>query len=122
MVGHTLTVYVEGVNKAGGDIGILLFNSERGWPETNSAAYRKMEVPTHPGTVVFKIENLPAGTYALSLAHDVNRNRKLDRNWFGKPTEQWGLSNNPHAYLKPPPFSKSQFSFTQDSEIHIRMQ
>jgi uncharacterized protein (DUF2141 family) len=120
--GYTLTVIVEGVDQRDGNIGVLVFNSPKGWAEDRSAAFRDMAVPAHPGTVTLTVPNLPAGEYALSLVHDVNKNHKLDRNFVGKPTEQWGLSNNPHATLKTPGYEKCTFKLKGDQEIHITMQ
>ena len=119
---YTLTVTVENVNKDGGNIGVLVFNSTRGWPEDRFAALKDIVVPAHPGTVTVTVPNLPAGDYALAIAHDVNRNHKVDRNMFGVPKEQWGMSNNPHATLKAPPFSAARFSLAGDMEIHVRLQ
>ncbi len=118
----TLTVYVDGVNTQGGNIGVMIFRSARGWPEDNDAAYRAVVVPAHRGTVVVRVANLPLGTYAIAVGHDVNLNRKVDRNWLGKPTEQWGMSNNPHPRLRTPGFEKAEFEVGGDEEIHIRMQ
>ncbi len=118
----TLTVYVEGVNSQGGNVGVLVFNSTRGWPEDIHAAYRDIVVPAHPGVVTIKIPNLPPGTYALAVGHDVNLNHKVDKNFLGMPKEQWGMSNNPHAMLKPPPFSAAQFDLKGDAEVRVRMQ
>jgi uncharacterized protein (DUF2141 family) len=120
--GFTLTVVVEGVNQLGGNVGVLLFNSPKGWAEDRSVALKDIVVPAHEGTVNVVIPNLPAGDYALSIAHDVNQNHKLDRNWMSKPTEQWGISNNPHAIIKTPPYSSGRFTLSQNMEIHVKMQ
>lgn len=32
--GHTLTVIVDGVNSDGGNVGLLVFNSAKGWART----------------------------------------------------------------------------------------
>jgi uncharacterized protein (DUF2141 family) len=117
-----LTVYVEGVNKAGGDIGVYVFRSDEGWPENANAAFRRVIVRAHPGTVKVEIPDLPAGRYAVAVGHDSNVNHRIDKNWFGRPTEQWGMSNNPRAYFKTPPFSKAQFTLTHNAEIHIQLQ
>ncbi len=116
-----LKVYVQGVNVQGGNIGVMIFRDARGWPENNDDAYKAVVVPAHPGTVVVET-NLPPGEYAIAVGHDVNLNRKVDRNWLGKPTEQWGMSNNPHARMKAPDFAKAKFMLERDAEIHIRMQ
>jgi uncharacterized protein (DUF2141 family) len=119
---HTLTVMVENVNHEGGNIGVLVFNSTKGWPEDRFAALRDVVVPAHPGTVTVTIPNLPAGDYAVAIAHDVNKNHKLDKNLFGVPKEQWGMSNNPHATIKAPPFAAAKFSLAGDQEIHVKLQ
>lgn len=116
-----LTVYVEGVNKQGGNIGVIIFRSPKGWPEDNDAAYRAVVVPARPGRMVVHVA-LPPGEYAIAVGHDVNVNKKVDRNWLGKPTEQWGMSNNPHPKFRTPDFSKAKFEVSGDEEIEIQMQ
>lgn len=120
--GYTLTIQVDGVNQLGGNIGVLVFQNNTGWPEDRSIAFKDIVEPAHPGTVTVRIPNLPAGDYAVALVHDVNKNHKVDKNWFGKPTEQWGMTNNPHATLKAPSFDKAKFTLNHDSEIHIQLQ
>lgn len=119
---YTLTVVVEGVNNEDGNIGVLVFQNDKGWAEDRLAALKDVVVPAHPGTVKVIVPDLPAGDYAVSVAHDVNKNRKLDKNFIGKPKEQWGLSNNPHAVLRAPAFSKCKFTLDKDMELHITMQ
>jgi len=58
----------------------------------------------------------------VALVHDVNMNHKVDKNWLGKPKEQWGMSNNPHATLKAPAFNAAKFTLSGDQELHIRLQ
>ncbi len=119
---YTLTIQVQGVDQDGGNIGVLVFNSDKGWAEDRFAALKDIVVPAHPGNVTVVVPGLVAGTYAVSIAHDVNQNHKLDKNFFGKPKEQWGLSNNPHATLKAPPFKNCTFTLTGNMEIFIKMQ
>jgi uncharacterized protein (DUF2141 family) len=119
---HTLTVMVKNVNQQGGNIGVLVFNSTKGWPEDRFAALRDVVVPAHPGTVTVIVPDLPPGDYAVAVAHDVNKNHKVDRNMLGMPKEQWGMSNNPHATIKAPPFSAAKFSLRGDQIVEIQMQ
>ncbi len=119
---HTLTIQVENVNQDDGNIGVLVFNNDKGWPEDRFAALKDIVVPAHPGTVTVIVPGLAAGNYAVAVAHDVNRNHKVDKNFFGKPKEQWGMSNNPHASIKAPPFKTALFALTGDMELHIKMQ
>ena len=102
------------MNQEGGNIGVLVFNSDKGWPEDRTAALKDIIVPAHPGTVVVAIPNLPAGDYAVAVLHDANQNHKMDRNWMGKPKEQWAMSNNPHALIKAPSYSTAKFHLGGD--------
>ena len=120
--GYTLTIIAEGIDEHDGNIGVLVFNSPKGWAEDRQSALKDVAVPAHQGTVTVTIPGLPAGEYAVALVHDVNKNHKLDKNWAGKPTEQWGLSNNPHAVLKTPSYDSCKFTLKGDLELHIKMQ
>ncbi len=119
---YTLTVVVEGVNNQGGNVGLLLFNSPKGWAEDRTTALKDISVPAHEGTNTLDVPGLPAGEYAVALVHDVNVNHKLDKNFLGVPKEQFGLSNNPHVGLKAPPYSSCTFKVTGNTVIHIKMQ
>lgn len=119
---YTLTVQADNVNRDGGNIGVLVFNNTKGWPEDRFAALKDIVVPAHPGTVTVMVPGLPPGNYAVAIAHDVNKNHKVDKNFFGMPKEQWGMSNNPHATIKAPSFKTAMFSLTGDMELHVRMQ
>lgn len=119
---YTLTIVVEGMDSNVGNLGVLVFNNEKGWPEDRTAAYKDISVPAEKGTQTMKIPDLPPGKYAVALIHDVNQNHKLEKNWIGQPKEQWGLSNNPHATIKAPPMSKALFELNGDKEVHIILQ
>jgi uncharacterized protein (DUF2141 family) len=69
-----------------------------------------------------RITDLPPGTYAVAVAHDVNVNHKVDKNFMGIPKEQWGMSNNPHALIKAPSFNTAHFEIKSDMEIHVSLQ
>jgi uncharacterized protein (DUF2141 family) len=116
---YTLTVQVEGVNEEGGNIGVLVFDSPKGWPEGRESALKDVVVKAHSGTVTVVVPGLPAGSYAVAVAHDVNMNHKLDKNWLGKPKEQYAISNNPHVVLKAPAFETARFTITGNTEIHV---
>lgn len=118
----TLTIQVENVNKDDGNIGVLIFNSTRGWPEDRFAALKDIVAAAHPGTVTVTVPGLSAGDYAVAIAHDVNKNHKVDKNFLGMPKEQWGMSNNPHATIKAPSFNTAKFLLAGNLEIHVRMQ
>ena len=118
----TLSIVVEGMSSDEGNLGVLVFNNAKGWPEDRQVALRDIAVPAQKGTQVLKVPDLPPGKYAVALIHDLNKNHKLDKNFLGVPKEQWGMSNNPHATIKAPPIEKAMFPVDNDTEIHIKLQ
>jgi len=118
---YTLTITVVGMDSSEGNLGILIFNNDKGWPEDRQAALKDIAVPAQQGTQSVKVQLLP-GRYAVALIHDVNKNHKLDKNFLGMPKEQWGMSNNPHATIKAPPIEKAMFTLSGDQEVKIQLQ
>jgi uncharacterized protein (DUF2141 family) len=118
---YTLTITVEGMDSTQGNLGILIFNSPKGWAEDRQAALKDISIPAQAPTQKVEVK-LPAGQYALALIHDLNVNHKLDRNWIGMPKEQWGMSNNPHATIKAPSIEKAMFTLDGDKEVKIQLQ
>jgi uncharacterized protein (DUF2141 family) len=113
-IADTLTVRVNNIEKAG-EIHIAVydnaeaFEADRG--EKGGAAPGITEGTiemVEPGSVTYAYE-LPAGTYAIGIFHDVNLNNKMDNNFFGVPKEQYGFSNNARAFFGPPTFETAAF-------------
>jgi uncharacterized protein (DUF2141 family) len=116
-----LTVSVEGVRNARGVVGVLVFNSPQGWPENVEAALRARAVPARALVTTLAIDDVPPGTYAVVALHDENKNKKLDRNFVGRPYEGWGMSNNPRARASAPGFKRAQFAIRRDTHLRIRL-
>lgn len=73
-------------------------------------------------TVVF--ENLKPGKYAVSVLHDANKNKDLDKNKLGIPKEGFGFSNNVLGAMGPPSFERALIDLTPDQkdlDIGIKM-
>ena len=98
---------------------MLVFNSPEGWPTDNGRAFRAVAVRAHPGSVEITVSDLPPGAYAAVVLHDLNENRKLDRTWFGRPREQWGMSQNPPVHFAAPSFTQARFTLSQDERISV---
>jgi uncharacterized protein (DUF2141 family) len=63
--------------------------------------------------VVVVIDSLQYGEYAVKVFHDENTNGKLDTNFLGIPTEDYGFSNNASGWFGPPSWEKAKFIFNQ---------
>lgn len=106
-----LQVRVQGIKGAKGEIGIAVFNSPTGYPIHIEHAYENEWIPVKEGVdaVEAEFDSLPPGQYAVSVLHDENGNRKLERTAVGFPKEGVGFSNDQKVTLKAPGYKKSKF-------------
>ncbi|NTW10243.1 MAG: DUF2141 domain-containing protein [Chlorobiaceae bacterium] len=118
----TIVVNITDLKKTLGMLGVSLHNSKSGFPGKHEQAYanqtKKITGPVEK--VIF--ENVPFGTYAISVVHDENSNGKLDKNFIGIPKEGVGVSNNPKIGMGGPKFDPCTFMLNNGQiELTIAM-
>lgn len=124
VLADALTVTVNNIEKAG-EIHVAVydnaeaFEADRGKkggaaPGITDGTIEMVE----PGSVTYVYE-LPPGTYAIGIFHDVNLNNKMDNNLFGIPREQFGFSNNARAFFGPPAFEAAAFELKGETSQSI---
>ena len=64
---------------------------------------------------------LPHGEYAISLFVDSNGNKKIDKNFFAIPKEQYGFSNNVMGRMAAPSFEQAKFEVTGPTTQNITL-
>lgn len=113
----TLLVKISGLKNTDGQLRVYVFNSKDGFPsKPQKALLIRKEKPTGlEDTMSF--DNLPFGTYAISVHHDVNGNDKIDHNWLHFPKEPYGASNDARSAFGPPSFERAKFDFKADSQM-----
>ena len=119
----SLQVSISGASSDTGSIRILVFSKPSGFPDQVKQAVRSISLPPKSGKASFKLTDLPAGTYAIGVIHDLDNNGKLSTNAVGYPTEKFGFSKNPKVYFGPPSFEKAAFVLGKTSvslEINLR--
>jgi len=76
--------------------------------------------PELVAAIVFS--NLAPGRYAAIVFHDENGNGRLDKNFWGVPTEPYGFSNDARGTLGPPSFADSAIELgDEDRAIVVTM-
>jgi uncharacterized protein (DUF2141 family) len=110
-----LVVKVTGLAEPLGQVGCTLFAVPAGFPMDDTGA-RVMWQPADAEGVVCRFSNLVEGSYAVSIGHDLNGNKKVDTNFLGMPTEQWGVSNNARPLMRAPRFEEATFKVFADSK------
>jgi uncharacterized protein (DUF2141 family) len=108
-----LQVTVKNIKGHKGDILVGLFDNDKDFPR-NAMDGKVTKASGNEVTVVF--ENVKPGKYAVSVLHDANRNKDLDKNKLGIPKEGFGFSNNAMGAIGPPSFEKAQIDLQPDQK------
>ncbi len=110
-----LIIHFEDLRNTKGGIGVLLFNSSKGFPGNSENAYLNYYSTLSAVSHTVNFYDLDYGTYAVSAFHDENSNKKLDTNWLGIPREGVGVSLNVLRPFGAPRFRDTAFQLYQSS-------
>ena len=106
----TITVEVTGLRNERGQVLCKIFDSDRGWPESDRTPIQRTiaQIRDRGASCQFKV---PPGRYAIAVAHDENRNRELDTNLLGIPKEAFGFSAGAQVgTFGPPDYEEALFT------------
>lgn len=106
-----MTFEIAGLASNNGAVHCLLFSTPDGFPNEVRRATKQIAVQPEGLRATCEFADTPAGTYALSVWHDVNANGRLDANFIGVPSEPVGVSNNAEGRMGPPRFEAAAFKF-----------
>lgn len=110
----TLTVKVTNIKSEVGSIMVGLFADEDKFLKKPTLG-KVVKVTGNQVEVVF--DNLKPGVYGLSVIHDENDNRVLDKNMAGIPKEGFAFGNNSMGTFGPPSFSKAKVVIQDKPEV-----
>ncbi len=114
-----LTVEVDNIRHTDGQpLRIAIVNKELFLSDKKPLEYAILEVRESKANFTF---NLPKGDYAVSVFHDLNGNEKLDKNFFGAPTEPYGFSRNHKPVMRAPKFEEVQITLAADRKLNISL-
>ncbi len=117
-----LEVRITGFRNSNGKVSVNLFNKADGFPDDPLKSFGWKTVKVLPDTVVIAFEDLPYGSYAVSVLHDENSNGKMEKNFLGIPREGFAFSNNYTPRIKSPSFNDAMIELKKPvltSELKI---
>ncbi len=112
-----IIVEITGFRNEEGRAGVLLFAGEKGFPDDPGPSEAKAFAPIDHKRSRVVLEDVPYGTYAVSVFHDEDGDGKPLKSIFGIPLEGVGASRNPSMRFGPPGFNES--SFTLDTPERV---
>jgi uncharacterized protein (DUF2141 family) len=108
-----LSIKISNIQNKGKTLYVGIYRAGDEFPEFNKY-WKNTKVTTTGNEMTVEFE-VPYGDYAVAISHDLNGNGKLDKNFFGYPSEPFGFSNNFKPTLSSPDFSDCKFTFSQQS-------
>ena len=93
-----------------GSVRVALFNKPDGFPDAKRG-FKIIDKKITNRNCMVEFDDLPKGEYAVSVFHDENDNKILDRNFLGIPKEGVGASNNAKGHFGPPKYKDAKFLF-----------
>jgi len=118
-----LHVQISGIIPGRGELAYLLFDKKEGFPRDRSLALMGDYLPAPDSDQWdLKLKIDLEKKYVLTVYQDLNKNRKLDKNFLGIPKEPVGASNNPKNFFGPPTYEDCEFvGTTSPSKISIEL-
>jgi uncharacterized protein (DUF2141 family) len=114
---ETLTILVTGLEPNNGKIRIGIFDSESAFQSEEYIQGKILESTSNPVKTDFY--NLDPGKYAIVVFQDANGNNKVDKIFFGYPTELIGFSGK--KTIGKPNFEDAAILFNATKEISIEL-
>ena len=112
----TLTVDVGNVTQAEGKVRIVVYDAATWLDRENWIAVQRL--PADAGAELSATFELPSGTYAVAVLHDVNANGRMDYGMMRRPKEPYGFSNGVVPRFGPPAFEDASF-VVADEDVSI---
>ena len=110
---HKLSIHISGISKIKGSLFIAIFRATDDFPVFGKQ-FKGIVKEVEGKSQNYNFDNLPEGEYALAIYQDENRNKILDKNLLGIPTEIYGFSNNARRTFSAPSFQEAKFKLNKD--------
>lgn len=108
-----LTVEVKNISKTDGNIMIAVYDKADGFL-SEEGMKMGMKLRADTAGVSHTFTGLDAGTYAVSVFHDLDADGELDSNFLGIPEEPVGMSRDARGRFGPPKFKDAAFKLSAE--------
>lgn len=117
-----LTLHLNGIRTAKGEIGVQVFTDEKGFEDSKPVLQVKFpKEGLTDGKMSVTISVTP-GVRGIAVLDDENSNNKMDYNLIGIPKEGFGFSEYYHNSMRKPKFSDFKTNITPATKaLTVRM-
>ena len=115
---HKLSIHISGISKIKGSLFIAIFRPTDDFPVFGKQ-FKGIVKEVEGKSQNYTFDDLPEGDYAVAIYKDLNRNKILDKNLLGIPTEIYGFSNNARRAFSAPSFQEAKIKLNNDLHLAI---
>lgn len=117
-----IAVDMAGFRNDKGVAAVALFTSSAGFPDHPERAARRLESVIKAGKARAVFRGLPAGTYAVAVLHDEDRDHRMKTGVFGIPREGYGASRDARGRFGPPKFDSARLALRAGQALRAPIQ
>ncbi|NJL75770.1 MAG: DUF2141 domain-containing protein [Saprospiraceae bacterium] len=114
--GH-ITLEINNIKEAKGYLWVGVYNNPQDFMNKEKAIMVKGEVVKKTGVHYIRLENMPLGTIAIALFHDLNGNGELDQTMIGIPKEPYAFSQKIKTKWRIPQYEDVKIEFKEAGQI-----
>lgn len=115
-----LKITITNITAIKGNMELGIFNNPKSFLEKGKE-YKTYSQKVTNNTVVFTVTGVPKDSYAISVYHDKNADKKCNLNFIGIPVEPYGFSKNFKPTIKKPAFEDCKITADNDMSIAIKL-
>jgi uncharacterized protein (DUF2141 family) len=116
---RSVRVTIKGFRNTKGQALVSLFASAKGFPDKGNIAKERKAYRIVGGQIQIRFDDVDAGTYAIAVLHDEDKDFKMKTGLFGIPKEGYGVSNNAEGRFGPPKFADAKFKVTASDDVQL---
>lgn len=118
----SISLEITGFRNNKGNARILIFSEKekKYFPSDHNRAYGAYIISIEDERAELVLEDLPYGSYAISVHHDENEDGRVNTNLFGIPREGLGATNDAKGKFGPPSFDKAVI-FLKNESIAVKI-
>jgi uncharacterized protein (DUF2141 family) len=117
-----LEVTMTGFKSEEGQARIAVFLDARSWPNGEEFLFAATVQPIRDGQAIAEFEDVPAGPFAVAVFHDKDVDGKLDSDFMGIPSEDYGFSADARDMFGPPSFEEARLELAGGESKQITIQ
>lgn len=121
-LGASAFVEVTDIEGTKGNIRVLLFSDEDGFPGDSAKAAAKFHREAKDavkGTIRIELKDLKDGVYAVVVLQDIDNNGVLKKGMFGIPAEPVGVTN--WSSMSRPKFRASRVAIRDGQIVRVKL-